>query len=227
MRRLICPAVVIASLCAAPAFADVQLTIHNGLVSLTTHDATVRQILAEWARVGQTKVVNGERAPGGPLTLQLTDIPEAQALDIVLRSVSGYMAAPRPTYLQNASRYDRIVVMPTAVNLRAPSATAQMPSPRLPAAPPPPQADEQEQEEPGRNPGPPQGTVRPPVFTTYPSPEVGQQPQAAPPPAATPTPTMSATPTAPGGVALPGVIAPAPTPAPGQAAPPPQNQAAP
>ena len=30
------------------------------------------QILAEWARVGRTHVVNAERMTGGPLTLQLT-----------------------------------------------------------------------------------------------------------------------------------------------------------
>ena len=47
-------------------------------------DATVRQILAEWARVGQTKIVNVERIPGGPLTLELNNVPEAQALDILL-----------------------------------------------------------------------------------------------------------------------------------------------
>ena len=47
------------------AFADVQLIIRNGQVSLVAKDATVRQILTEWARVGQTKIVNVERIPGG------------------------------------------------------------------------------------------------------------------------------------------------------------------
>ena len=80
---------------ARPPSADVQLTIQDGRVSLVAKDATVRQILAEWARVGQTKIVNVERIPGGPVTLQLTDVPEQQALDMLLRSVSGYLAAPR------------------------------------------------------------------------------------------------------------------------------------
>jgi len=31
-----------------------QLTIQDGRVSLIAKDATVRQILAEWARIGQT-----------------------------------------------------------------------------------------------------------------------------------------------------------------------------
>ena len=53
------------------AFAEVQLIIRNGQVSLVAKDATVRQILTEWARVGQTKIVNVERIPGGPITLEL------------------------------------------------------------------------------------------------------------------------------------------------------------
>ena len=50
---------------------QVQLAIHDGRVSLIAKDATVRQILAEWARIGQTKVVNVEKIPGGPVTLEL------------------------------------------------------------------------------------------------------------------------------------------------------------
>jgi hypothetical protein len=99
---------------AAPAGAEVQLKIENGAVWLTATSATVREILAEWARVGQTRIVNGEKVPGGPVTLQLTNEPEERALDTILRAASGYMAAPRPTVLANASRYDRIVVLPTS-----------------------------------------------------------------------------------------------------------------
>ena len=79
----------------APASAEVRLVLNSGRVSIVAKDATVRQILNEWARVGQTKVVNVERIPGGPLTLELTDVPEGQALDVLLKQVSGYMAAPR------------------------------------------------------------------------------------------------------------------------------------
>src|SRR2546428_12479451 len=85
------------------ASADVQLTIQNGRVSLVAKDVTVRQILTEWAKVGQTKIVNLERIPGGPVTLQLTNMPEQQALDVLLRSVSGYLAAPRPAARANMS----------------------------------------------------------------------------------------------------------------------------
>jgi hypothetical protein len=81
-------------------------------------NATVRQILTEWARVGQTKIVNVERIPGGPLTLQFANVPEQDALDVLLRAVTGYMAAPRAVQVANLSRYDRILVLPTAAIAR-------------------------------------------------------------------------------------------------------------
>jgi hypothetical protein len=105
-------AAVVALGVSPPALAgQVRLEIRNGLVTLDAKDASVREILAEWARVGRTRIVNGERAPGSLLTLQLTDVPENKALDIVLRASAGYIAAPRPVAAEAGSQYDRIVVM--------------------------------------------------------------------------------------------------------------------
>lgn len=95
------------------ASAQVQLTIKDGRVSLVANDATLRQILAEWSTVGHTTIVNAERVPGGPMTLQLIDVPEEQALEILLRPLSGYIAAPRAAAAATFSRFDRILVMPT------------------------------------------------------------------------------------------------------------------
>src|SRR5258708_2013069 len=100
-------------LSSSSASAEVALTIQDGRVTLVAKDATLRQILTEWARVGQTKIVNAERVPGGPLTLQLTNVPEEQALETLLRPLSGYVAAPRAAGGANLSRFDRILVMPT------------------------------------------------------------------------------------------------------------------
>src|SRR5213080_4553087 len=88
---------------AASASAEVSITLQNGRVSIVAKDATARQILTEWARVGQTKIVNVERIPGGPMTIELTNMPEQQALDLLLRSVSGFMAAPRAAAVANLS----------------------------------------------------------------------------------------------------------------------------
>jgi hypothetical protein len=109
---------------ASAARADVRVTMRDGRVTVVAKDATLRQILTEWARVGETKIVNVERIPGGPMSIELTDMPEGQALDVLLRSVSGYLAAPRPTPVANLSRYDRILVMPTPVSARVATAPA-------------------------------------------------------------------------------------------------------
>jgi hypothetical protein len=115
------------ALTASAASAQVQLSLRDGRVTVVATNATVRQILAEWARVGQTKIVNAERIPGGPLTLQLTDMSEQEALDFLLRSVTGYMAAPRPVAVANLSRYDRILVLPTAATARPPASASPAP----------------------------------------------------------------------------------------------------
>src|ERR1700693_1336441 len=94
--------------------AEVHLPIRDGRVTLSAAGATVHEILIEWAKVGQTKIVNAERVTGGPITLQLTNVSEEQALDVILRSVSGYVAAPRPMVNPGASRFDRILIMLTS-----------------------------------------------------------------------------------------------------------------
>jgi len=213
------------------ASAEVHLTIQNGRVSLVAKDATVRQILAEWARVGDTKIVNIEQVPGGPVTLELTNVPEAQALEVVLRSLSGYIAAPRPVEAANLSRFDRIIVMPTLAAARPPTTQVPAPGPapasgpggfqQNPQFPPPQPADDDDDSRPAPNvpaivPG-----QRGPVFNSFPQPQVGN-PQAVPaqsgaPPQVPNMPATSPTPVAPyGGVAVPGMVAPPPQPVPGQ-----------
>src|SRR5438105_1327363 len=82
---------------ATPARAEVLLSMRDGRVTIVAKDATVRDILTEWARVGQTRIVNVERIPGGPITIEIRDMPEQQALRLLLRTLSGYMTAPRAT----------------------------------------------------------------------------------------------------------------------------------
>ena len=223
MRKSILTFAAVAfSLGATPARADVQLTIHDGLVSLSARDATVRQILVEWARVGQTKIVNAERVPGPPISLELTDVPEERALGILLRTISGYVAAPRPTTTGGLSRYDRIIVMPQVAPARAPTVAAA-PQPAQPRFATP----DDQVNDPVRFLLPPNPQAVPggaPVFNTFPAPNPGVQPQpGAVPPGGAPPPTQltSPTPTVPTGASRPGVII-QPTPPPGQ--PPGQGQ---
>ena len=94
---------------------QLKLAFNDGRVSLDATSVPVRTILVEWGKLGGTKVIGGERIAGSPLTLKLENVPEAQALEIVLRSVAGYMAAPRSAAAAaGASMYDRILVMATS-----------------------------------------------------------------------------------------------------------------
>ena len=53
------------SLSAWPAAAgELKLTMQNGRVTIVADNVPLRQILQEWARVGQTKVVNAEKVTG-------------------------------------------------------------------------------------------------------------------------------------------------------------------
>lgn len=117
---------------ATPALAgDVSLTIADGRVTIVARNATPRQILEAWSRQGRTRIVNVERVSGGPTTLIITNEPESKALAIVLRSVAGYIAAPRSLAVANASQYDRILIMPTSYAAPAPPYRASAPAPRM------------------------------------------------------------------------------------------------
>jgi hypothetical protein len=102
------------SITSAAQAGELTLQIQDGLVMLRARDVSVREILAEWGRVGGTRIVNGERLQGGLVTLQMDGVPERQALDVLLRSASGYMAAQRADAGAGASVFDRILVLATS-----------------------------------------------------------------------------------------------------------------
>lgn len=225
MRRTLLT-VALAALVAVPAAAQqpLKLSFQNGRVSIDATSVPVRTILGEWAKIGGTKVVGAERIAGAPVTVKLVNVTEAQALETILRSVAGYMAAPRTAATTGPSMYDRILVMATT---SAPAVAANRPAPApsnafagtqrfIPPRPPQRNEDEEKQEveEPDENP------PNPPVFT-FPQPGQpngqpmmfqpgqGMQPGMNPPQAITINPAQVA-PTAPIGVAQPGMMVPAP-----------------
>ena len=115
---------------AVPAAAgELKLSLNNGLVTIVADNVPVSQILAEWARVGQTRIVNGEKLMT-TVSLQLVDVPERNALDIILRSASGFMIAERREPIAGASRFDRVMILPfSQAPAYSPMPAAQMPQP--------------------------------------------------------------------------------------------------
>ena len=178
MRKILLT-IALTCVLAAPAAAQ-QLTVafHDGLVTIDATSVPVRTILNEWAKQGGTKVVGVERITGAPLTVKLIDVPEAKALEVILRSVAGYMAAPRSATAAGPSMYDRILVMATSSTPAPASPTRPTPQPN-PAfngtqrfIPPQRQASDDDNEAREEDPTPP----NPPVFTFPGAPGQGGQP---------------------------------------------------
>lgn len=161
---------------ALPAAAgELTVKIADGRATVVARDVPLRQVLDEWARVGNTKIVNGEKLAGGPVTIELIDVPEKDALDILLRSAAGYLMGPRRPGTAGASQYDRVMILATS----RPPAQSPTPAPapfnraimrELPPQPPP---DDDEGEPEDQGPVPPPGMIEaehPNAPTPYPGP---------------------------------------------------------
>jgi hypothetical protein len=212
--RLLVIAALIGVSASAASAGDLKLSIANGKVTLIAQDVPVRQILSEWARLGRTTIINGDKIMGPTVTLQIVDRPEREALEILLKSAAGYVAAPRPVSIADASMFDRIMILPTS---RPPAFSASAPPPpqfNRPMPQPAPDDDDQPvvevppmvppQVPPGMNyPGqnipqavPGQPTQQP---TTAPRPGMLPPPPQQPTPYGTPTLPPGVTPMRPGG----------------------------
>lgn len=184
MRRALLLTVALLVATAWPAAAqNLKVSFHDGRVSVDATAVPVRAILTEWGKVGGTKIVGAERISGAPLTVKLIDVTEAAALETILRSVAGYMAAPRNAGV-GLSMYDRIMVMATTSAPAVANNNAR-PTPQpsnafngtqrfVPPRQRPEQVEIEEADEPDENP------PNPPVFTF---PQQPGQFQNAPPPA--------------------------------------------
>lgn len=130
MLRILTVAAVL--LCLAPplpAQQPVELQFDSGLVTLSARNVPVRVILAEWARQGGATIVNGDRVAGSPVTIELTGVPEQQALDILLRDVAGYVLAPRRAGSNSGSAFDRILILASSAAPRNPPPPAVVSGP--------------------------------------------------------------------------------------------------
>ena len=93
---------------------ELELSLNNGRVTIRAQDALITDILAEWSRVGQAAIIDADELAAETVTLELIDVPEAQALRTLLRRASGYMAASRAVMSAGLSRFDRILILATS-----------------------------------------------------------------------------------------------------------------
>ena len=118
----------------ATAQSQVSIQFQNGFVSVSARNAPLRTILQEWARVGRTNIVNAERVTGSPLTIELVNVPEQEALATLLRGITGYVVGARQVASTGPSSFDRIMILP---GNSATVAARPANSPPVAAAPPP------------------------------------------------------------------------------------------
>jgi hypothetical protein len=102
---------------AVPASAQtpgLQLTMKDGLVTIIARDVALRDLLKEWSRVGDTQIINIDKLTSPRITIQLVNTTERAALDILLRSAAGYIAASRRGDQPGMTTYDRITILATS-----------------------------------------------------------------------------------------------------------------
>ena len=162
VRTVTACAALLLGVAVSAAAQTVSLQFDNGRVNLNAQEAPIRSILAEWARVGGTRIVNGDRVGGAPITIELNGVTERQALEILLRSVAGYVITQREAAATGSSAFGGVIILPTS---NAPRAQAPVTFSN-PTAQPRAFEDDQEPEERAVAPARPPGVVSP--FSTTP-----------------------------------------------------------
>ena len=90
---------------------NLELSLQDGRVTIRAQQVSIKTILSEWGRVGNTTIIDADGLADQVVTLELVDVPEARALRTLLRDAAGYLAAPRAELSDGDSRFDRILVM--------------------------------------------------------------------------------------------------------------------
>ncbi len=146
---------------------DLKLTVADGRVTLIAQDVPLRQILAEWARIGKTNITNGDKLTGPPLTLQLVDRPEREVLEVLLRSAGGYIASQRAVALAGASVFESVMILPTSrgpIGVATSAPPSQFPRPGMQPQPMPVMEDDEPVETPINQPVPGMPNLPPGMF---------------------------------------------------------------
>ena len=96
-----------------------------GRVTLVAENATIREILNEWGRVGGSYIINGERLSGAPIPmLRFENKPEAEVIDSLLRTAAGYILGPRTVRTSGPSAYEAVMILPTSTPVGSAVASA-------------------------------------------------------------------------------------------------------
>lgn len=68
---------------------DLELSLQNGRVTIRAQQVSVKAILSDWGRVGNTAIIDADGLADQIVTLELVDVPEARALRTLLRDAAS------------------------------------------------------------------------------------------------------------------------------------------
>ncbi len=101
-----------------------DVSFADGRVTVIADQVPLHTILDEWSKLGDTQFVDSEddgdartaieQLAPQPMQIHLVDVPEAEALRILLRDAAGFIAAPKAEHVAGASRFGRVLVMATS-----------------------------------------------------------------------------------------------------------------
>lgn len=113
--RLIAATAVLAG-AAAPAAAELELSFDAGRVTVVASDVPLAAILAAWEQAGHTRFVAADSLPARPVSVHMENVPEREALRVLLRTAGGYIAAPREAAQAagqpGRSAFAQVLIMP-------------------------------------------------------------------------------------------------------------------
>ena len=129
---------------------ELELAVGQGRVTLVAAGVPLADVLAEWARVGNTRFEGVGELGAVPVSLHLDGVAEREALRLLLRPAAGFLAATRAPRVPGASIYDRVKIR---AGRRAPQAAppgasqGRRPPPPRPVREAPPVLSESDQRE--------------------------------------------------------------------------------
>ncbi len=90
---------------------DLALSFHAGRVTVVAAAVPLVTILDEWARLGDTRFVAAHALPARPVSVRMVDVPEREALRVLLRAAGGYIAESRSAWQPGVSAFERVLIM--------------------------------------------------------------------------------------------------------------------
>jgi hypothetical protein len=121
---------------------SVQIVFDGGRVTLAAGEAPLGDVLAEWGRVGGTRITGIERLAPVRLTKVVVAADERTVLEELIGSTSGLITKDRAEPRTNASRFESVAIVaspraPTNSAVRRPAIDPMLPEARFDYAAPP------------------------------------------------------------------------------------------